>query len=166
MPDGNCLFRSLADQLFNDQEKHFSVRSMLVWMESLNRSIFSKYLLSLNEPDIEHHIKKMGRPNAWGTHVEVIAASTFFQIPVYFTSQRPTGEYQWEVIHPIPADKIMWPRVIDCFPEDNNQLSHFELAYTQGTHYDSIVSVESGKPCERCPEIISRVVGTVDLTLD
>ena len=111
---------------------------MLVWMESLNRPNFSKYLLSLNEPDIGHHTKEMGRPNVWGTHVEVIAASTFFQIPVYCTSQRPTGEYQWEVVHPIPADKIVWPRVIDCFPEDNNQLTHFELTYTYIHSRDSL----------------------------
>ena len=74
--------------------------------------------------------------------------------------QRTQITKQCDIIHPIPVDKIMCPRVIDCFPEDNNQL---ELAYTQRTHYNSIVSVASGKPCERCPEIISRVV---DLTLD
>lgn len=96
--------------------------------------------------------------------MEVIAASTFFQIPVYFTSQKPTGEYQWEVIHPIPGPKVTWPRVIDCFPEDHNQLTHFELVYTKGTHYDSIVSIETGKPCEECPEVIQRLAGIVDLT--
>ena len=58
----------------------------------------------------------------------------------------------------------MLPRVIDCFPDEHNQLTHFELAYTKGTHYDSIVSTEMGKPRDKCPEVIPQIAGTIDLT--
>ena len=63
------------------------------------QTYFQDHLLAVNEPDIDQHIKKMGLPNVWGTHVEVVAAATFYQIPVYFTvNNDSTGEYQWEVI--------------------------------------------------------------------
>ena len=127
-PDGNCLFRALSDQLFDNQGEHFTLRSMFIWLESLNRPVFTNYLLTVNEPDIDQHIKKMALPNVWGTHVEIIAAATFYQIPVYFTTKE-NNEHRWEVIKPIPAERIRMPRVMDCLPDSHNNLTHFELAY-------------------------------------
>lgn len=73
--DGNCLFRALSNQLFDNQGKHFALRSMFIWLESLNRPVFTNYLLTVNEPDTDQHIQKMALPNVWGTHVEIIAAA-------------------------------------------------------------------------------------------
>ena len=83
LADGNCMFHALSHQLFGSPNKDFDVRSLLVRFESKNRSIFSSLLTSLNEPDINSHIRKMLAPGVWGTHVELVAAATYFQIPAY-----------------------------------------------------------------------------------
>ena len=86
--DGNCtcLFRSISYELFRTEEHHFNVRNNLVRLISCNREEFSKFLIPVNCPTINNHIKTMGLPNAWGTHVEIIVVSTLIQIPVYTCS--------------------------------------------------------------------------------
>ena len=133
---------------------------MFIWLESLNRPVFTNYLLTVNEPDIDQHIKKMALPNVWGTHVEIIAAATFYQIPVYFTTKE-NNEHRWEVIKPIPAERIRMPRVMDCLPDSHNNLTHFELAYHTRSHYDSIVSLGSGRPCSSFPILLQKDIDTV-----
>ena len=157
--DGNCFFRSISHQLFTSEEKHYAVRSLLVRFENLNKSVFRSYLMSNNEPTIDHHIKKMDRLYIWATQVEVFAASSFFQIPLYTLCYINTTEFHWEVVQPINKDKLRFPVLVDSledFPQPVNQITHFELAYLEGNHYDSIVDVQSLIPCFTMPDLTPR----------
>jgi hypothetical protein len=42
--DGNCLFRSIADQLFNDAERHGQMRTEIVAHLRENRTLFSPFI--------------------------------------------------------------------------------------------------------------------------
>ena len=55
--------------------------------ENKNTSIFSSLLTSINEPDMSSHIKKMLRPGIWDSHVELLAAATYFQVPIYILKE-------------------------------------------------------------------------------
>ena len=44
-------------------------------------------------------------------------------------------------------DKLQFSLLVDRiedFPQPANPLTHFELAYQESTHYDSIIDTESG----------------------
>ena len=81
--DGNCMFHSLSCQLYGSSE-HFAVRSLLLRFESNNRETFSKFLTEINSPNMDTHIRSLTLPGKWGTHIELYAAATYFQIPIFF----------------------------------------------------------------------------------
>ena len=86
--DGNCMFRSLSCHIFGHQEEHLATRKLIIEFESLNQQQFAKYLLEVNKPGIELHLK-MGKPFVWGMHIELKAAASYFQIPLYFCQKSP-----------------------------------------------------------------------------
>ena len=109
-----------------------------------------------NEPTIDAHVKKMLTPGTWATQVEVYAASSFFQVPLYSLWYTTSTNYHWEVAKPINKEKLRFPLIADNTsdedtPQHANQLSHFELAYLKCTHYDSIVDSKSGIPSSTLP---------------
>lgn len=112
-----------------------------------------------NEPTIDTHIKKMDRLFVWATQVEIYAASSFFQVPLYTLCYTSPTDFHWEVTKPINKEKLRFPYIVDStedFPQPANQLTHFELAYLKSTHYDSIVDVESGIPSHALPIMTPR----------
>ena len=167
--DGNCLFRTISDQLFNTQDEHLLVRTTIVRFENLNKAVFANYLMSqVNTNTITSHIDRMMRPYMWGTHIEVIAAASLFQIPVYFTEESRAvqpGKYHWQVIRPLPSEKLRYPEVVDPPPIEVAKITHFELAYTSGMHYDSIVSSDTGKPCLHFPLLPEKRIDMTNINL-
>ena len=112
-----------------------------------------------NEATIRDHIKKMDRPSVWATQVEVHATSSFFQVPVYILCYTSPTQFHWEVVKPINKDKLQFPLLVDRiedFPQPANPLTHFELAYQESTHYDSIIDTESEIPAESVPHLTPR----------
>ena len=97
--DGNCMFRSISHQLFATPNKHFEVHSLLVRFESKNSHIFSPLLTEINAPGMIRHIAQMLQSGVWGTHVEVLAAAIYFQIPVYIL-KASQNQNRWEVFRP------------------------------------------------------------------
>ena len=105
-------------------------------------------------------------PNTWGTHIEVIAAATFYKKPVYFTKSRSSGEYHWECHNPLSVTGLHFPEITE--PPDSQSVSpitHFELAYATNTHYDSIVIRETGRPSPECPSIETTVIDMTHIIL-
>ena len=77
--NGNCLFRCFSYQLLRTEDEHIAVRSLLVRFENLNQSSFQPYLTSINPPTMKQHINNMLHPKKWGTHIEILAAATYFR---------------------------------------------------------------------------------------
>ena len=108
----------------------------------------------VNTDTITGHIELM-QLYMWGTHTEVIAAALLFQMPVYFIKESDVvhGEYHWQVICQLPPEKPHYPGMVpvDAPPVEMVPFTHFELVYRGGTHYDSIISSDRGKPCLHFP---------------
>ena len=76
------MFRSLALLLNGSENNHDAVRTVITRFENLNRERFKCLLFAdKNEPTIEDHINKLLHPATWGTHIELVAITTFLQIP-------------------------------------------------------------------------------------
>ena len=130
-------------QLFQSQDQHYAIRSVLAGFENLNRGTFQKMLMpAVNEPTFSGHIRKLITPCAWATHVEVIAAATYFQVPVYECCLDPSKtKYRWECIAPqSPPSHFRHPEVSeDMFTREAVVPNHFELVYI----HDCLVSQET-----------------------
>ena len=162
--DGNCLFRSFSFQLTGNQDNHISVRTLLLRFENLNRSEFQPYLTPINCSTMAEHVSHVQKPDVFGTHLEILAIATYYNVPVYYC-QPLRGQYSWHCVEPIKSTGEQSFRVPDISGsplEDIQPPSHFELSYTLNTHYDSIVSV-TGEVCRELPRLNSEEVYVSDV---
>jgi len=114
-PDGNCLFRSIADQLEGQPDRHRDYRQAIVeYMES-NADDFAPFI----EGDFSQYLKKMGRDSHWGGNMELVAASRRFRRHI--------------TIHQLNAPRLD----IRCLEEKAGAI---HLSYHDGEHYSSVRS--------------------------
>ena len=74
--DGNCQFRALADQLWNNQERHAEIRSAVV--DQLRRDSES-YSVFVPE-DYALYVRDMSRQTTWGDHITLQAAADTYGV--------------------------------------------------------------------------------------
>ncbi len=156
--DGNCMFRAFSFAFLHHEDHHFHLRSHIVRTMNLNEELFSEYLMPINKATISEQVKHMMRPGVWGTHLELKAAATLFQIPIYCctqNSQQHDTQYSWSVINPFQACKS--PYIIDEVAQDKAEISHIEV-YHHSSHYDAIVSTDSGKMCFEPPKSPEKMI--------
>ena len=153
--DGNCFFRSLSYTLFGTEEHHIIVRSILVRFENKNSEVFEQRMTEVNKPSYHEHMLSMLRPDTWATHLEVMAAATYFQRSIYFCEDPPQGDnYCWQVFRPLgPAESFRFPLVSE--DADNYSVpTHFEMVYYKNLHYCCIVQ-ESDGSLSTTPPVLS-----------
>ncbi|KAK9284856.1 hypothetical protein L1049_024036 [Liquidambar formosana] len=115
-PDGNCFFRSLADQLEANEDEHEKYRSMVVQYILKNREMFEPFI----EDDVpfEEYCQTMGKDGTWAGNMELQAASLVTRSNI--------------CIH-----RNMSPRwYIQNF--DNRGARMIHLSYHDGEHYNSV----------------------------
>jgi OTU domain-containing protein 3 len=76
--DGNCLFRSIADQLDGDEENHSKYRDMAVEYITKNKAHFALFISE--DEDIDKYIKDMSEDGTWGGHFELVALSALLEV--------------------------------------------------------------------------------------
>ncbi|CAL5197722.1 unnamed protein product [Lathyrus oleraceus] len=114
--DGNCFFRSLADQLEGNEEEHRKYRSMVVKHILDNREMFEPFIE--DEVPFDEYCQTMENDGTWAGHMELQAASLVTRSNV--------------CIH-----RNMFPRwYIRNF--DDCQVRMVHLSYHDGEHYNSV----------------------------
>ncbi|KAL7447789.1 hypothetical protein ACHAWC_000108, partial [Mediolabrus comicus] len=86
-PDGNCLFRSISDQLYNDSGlSHSTIRSEICNHISMNTSEYQHFLLMDEDDedimDIESYITEMRNHKTWGSDIEIVAACRVYNVGI------------------------------------------------------------------------------------
>ena len=151
MGDGNCLFRSISFIINGHEDGHQHIRKLLAEFVHLNPQIFRCLVWT---GSVEDHVSDMRVDGIWGTQVELAAAATYFQVPLFtYTPHPQTQHYNWVCFKPLPG-KLIYP---DIGNGDDNMhritLSHIELCNTSGIHYDCVLSVNNTFPTE-CPQLM------------
>jgi OTU domain-containing protein 3 len=98
--DGNCLFRSLSDQLYYDfGNNHGEVRSDVCDFMEEHKSDFQHFLVideeddaDVDAPDFESYVRNMRESGDWGGNLELVAAARLYRrnIIVYSTGHALT----------------------------------------------------------------------------
>ena len=123
-------------------------------MENLNKEMFSRFLFP--GTTIDEHIQTISTPHSRATYVEVVAAASMFQVPVYYLSRTAMA---WK---PFSQSTLKLP----ALPQPDSNLTrlqptHFELLYHENCHYDAIVS---GTVPASPPPLSSSHTDLIDLT--
>ncbi|XP_052724772.1 OVARIAN TUMOR DOMAIN-containing deubiquitinating enzyme 7 isoform X3 [Vigna angularis] len=114
--DGNCFFRSLADQLEGNEEEHKKYRSTVVKHILDNREMFEPFIE--DEVPFDEYCQSMENEGTWAGHMELQAASLVTRSNI--------------CIH-----RHMSPRwYIRNFDDHGVRMVH--LSYHDGEHYNSV----------------------------
>jgi hypothetical protein len=85
--DGNCLFRSLSDQLYNDHgDEHGTVRNEICNHLEQHKDEFQSFLL-MNEGDedvmnMNDYVEHMREHTTWGSDIEIVAACRRYNVGI------------------------------------------------------------------------------------
>ena len=128
--DGNCLFRSLSDQLYcDDGDEHGTVRKEICDYIKKHKDEFQSFLL-MDEDDedimnIDDYVDHMREYTTWGSDIEIVAASRKYMrgIKVFST--------HFGVLR------------FDC-PEENRDKNSDDLllSYHENDHYNSVYPID------------------------
>ncbi|XP_060179116.1 OVARIAN TUMOR DOMAIN-containing deubiquitinating enzyme 12-like [Lycium barbarum] len=77
--DGNCLFRSLSDQIYRSTEYHKFVREQVVKQLKSNRELYEGYVPMV----YDEYLKKMSKVGEWGDHVTLQAAADSYGVKIF-----------------------------------------------------------------------------------
>ena len=128
--DGNCFFRSLSDQLENDEHNHQEYREKVVDFVAKNQSDFEPFF-SFGEGDDEEdanfgeYVERMRRDGEWAGQPELLAAARALNVHIMV--------HQFKM----PAYRIDAPKA-------GAQIIH--VSYHDGDHYNSVRDPTAGKP--------------------
>jgi len=120
VPDGACLFRAVADQVYGDQEMHSIVRNHCMDYMLKNADYFSKFVTE----DFDSYIRRKKNDYCHGNNVEMQALSEMYNRPieVFVYSTEPINTFLCQSHHN---------------PEENPPI---RLSYHGNVHYNSIIN--------------------------
>lgn len=117
--DGNCQFRALADQLFQNPDHHKYVRKQVVKQLKHQKKLYESYV----PMNYKSYMKKMRRLGEWGDHVTLQAAADRFGAKIcLLTSFRDTG-------------------FIEIVPRESPIKKELWLSFWSEIHYNSVYEI-------------------------
>ncbi|VEL18992.1 unnamed protein product [Protopolystoma xenopodis] len=116
--DGACLFRSVAHQIFGDEEKHHIIRTQVLDYMTKNEEHFSQYITE----DFSRYIERKKNLHCHGNHVEIQAIAELYNRPVeiYHSTAEPINVFQAEYSNEPPIrlsyhGRVHYNSVVDPF---------------------------------------------------
>ena len=85
------MFRSLSHQIYGSEEEHQSIRLTLQQELEENLDTYEEFWIQTGV-SLPLHIQRLKNQGVWGTHVELLAASDYYQIPVCIYTVRGLSE--------------------------------------------------------------------------
>lgn len=160
MGDGNCLFRALSYVLTGQEDHHHHLRQTLVDFTTTNHDIFSKYCTPTS--NFQEHITRMKYDTIWGTDLEILAAASYLQLPVYVCTQRSkTLEYYWTRFKPLHGLNSPKEHYFSDIPQTKT-IHHLEICHRDRCHYDAVKMADGWRPIH--PPPLNNTVMSINLT--
>ena len=144
--DGNCLFRALCKGVVGTEDFHYSMRAVLFQFIANNSNIFLPHIKAKHPciKSVNDYCSEKSKDGSWGTDIEILAASTMLQIPVFTYSLNHRKCYRWLRYLPLsPPSSIACEYdhlVLSLIHVSKREQYHLELLHYQESHYDLIMS--------------------------
>ncbi len=140
--DGNCQFRSIAYQLYGDQDGwHLKVREQIVSYMHKHASEFS--FLFEDEKEFNRYLGSMARNGAWGDEICLKAASNCFNCVIHILTSEKEHYYicykpdETSTSSPSPSSSQPSSPIKKKDQQQQQPLEIF-LAYISPIHYNSL----------------------------
>lgn len=139
--DGNCLFRSLSDQIHGNESEHAEIRKRVVSFLVANSERFAAFVGEFGET-YDQYVNRMAQDGCYGGHMEIVAFAETFRCRVVI--------YQHDnlfVVDPL------------CLSDKEKHLQRsVHIAYHTWEHYSSVRSKKGplqGPVSLQVPETVS-----------
>jgi len=127
-PDGNCLFRAVAHQVYGDVEQHDIVRADCMDYMEKHRDRFE---ILVEAGKFEEYMEKMRQPKEWGDDAEIRAMEELYDRPmeIYVAAGMGTNTEPLKMHFEgdLPSDK------------DMGKYLPIRLVFTGNNHYHSCI---------------------------
>ncbi|KAG5363853.1 OTU domain-containing protein 3 [Yarrowia sp. B02] len=147
--DGNCLFRSLADQLYgkDDLKLAMVIRQSVVDYMKKHSAYFEIFYSSEWDESWEQYVDRMSRSSVYGGNLELAAFASAYQLDVVV--------YQADLRYVItPIDESKGEKRVDLEPDQGGERPEkVHIAYHTWEHYSSVRCMNG--PHSGPPEITS-----------
>ncbi|KAF2070048.1 hypothetical protein CYY_008630 [Polysphondylium violaceum] len=80
--DGNCLFRSIADQLEDNPNSHMKYRQAICKFLIANKEMFAPFVDDEEHDSYEEYVEEMQEDTTWGGNIEIQAASLLYSVNI------------------------------------------------------------------------------------
>jgi len=118
--DGNCLFRSISDQIYGTDKHNLIIREKCMDYIEKNSVFYSQYIEG-GEKQMPAYIERKRKDGIWGDNMEIQALSEIYKRPIeiYVNPDKPITSFS-----NISHDKRRYP---------------IKISYHGNKHYNSIV---------------------------
>lgn len=147
--DGNCLFRSLADQLCGRQDDHQRYRTEIVAYMCAHPLDFAPFVW---DSTFEQYLAKMGKSGEWGGAAELAAAAKCYGINItvhQYAAPRLENRYDPASVTWDPDNKDVAPPL--PLTKDTRTI---HLSYHDESHYSSVRNISDQHSFEPATPIV------------
>lgn len=135
--DGNCLFRAVAHQIFNDENRHAEVRKMCVDHMIEHRDRFEIFCTV----KFDEHIRRMSLSGTWGDDLEIKALEEILDRVFYIYC--PDCNHN---LMPVPMN-VNFSESLSLSPSESvDDDTPVKLSYHGSCHYNSVCDVHVKLP--------------------
>ncbi len=129
--DGNCLYRSFADQVYGNENYYQTVKSKCLDYLELEKDFFGQFIEGGIEK-FDDYVKMKKIDGVWGDDIEIQAMSEIYNRPIeiYSYSKVPIKTF-----HENPSQSVLYEREISNLPP-------IRLSYHGKAHYNSVFSLD------------------------
>ena len=117
--DGNCLFRSVSDQMDNNEQNYKFYRDICIDYMSKNQDEFAPFIE--DDETYDKYLERMGEDGEWGGNLEIYALSKALNANFYI------------YIHKHPM------YIVNNFEKPKKNIL---MTYHEGKHYNSLRKLE------------------------
>eukprot|EP00854_Cymbomonas_tetramitiformis_P024553 gene24553-29866_t len=169
--DGNCLFRSVADQVFGDENRHVEIREVACNFLAEHRDHFEPFVDDGEAANYDDYLKDMRADGTWGSDIELVALSSALAENLSIIVWVDDEDLLNTANHDEQAKSRLRYSVskvkdfeLESAPYDDDHLDgtrkclSINLSYHDGMHYNSVrpQNAQSGEPCVSASFAISR----------
>jgi len=121
--DGNCMFRSIADQLVGDNQKHDQYRQEIINYIESHKDHFSFFIE--DSENFEEYVQRMRQDGEWGDQPELCAAAQCLNVNIF--------------VHQVDSPTYV------IRSESATGARDIHLSYHGGCHYNSVRTLDDDR---------------------
>lgn len=131
--DGNCMFRSISDQIEGDSNRHRHYRDIIMGFIRDHREDFEPFIE--DDESFDAYMSRLTKDGEWGGHQELYACSRLLNVSfIIHQFQAPVYEYNYILITTLFFSLFLFPRSlylpfpVACSPMNLCELYNYNVS--------------------------------------